>query len=119
MNRGIFPVSLDFMVDDSFGLDHLPGWRGTSWSAAHRHQELELNLMFQGSMTYLFGAETLELSKGQLALFWATTPHRLMSCEEDYRLWLDNPAARQFLALQLTRTVSRNRLARQTRYSRF
>ena len=50
--------------------------------APHRHQELELNLIFSGSMTYLFGGHTLELKKGELALFWATTPHRLISCEE-------------------------------------
>jgi len=81
------------MIDDSFGFDL---YRGdvVPMNTAHRHQELELNLLFQGSMTYLFGAETLTLSKGQLSLFWATTPHRLISCEADTALgWLTIPLA--------------------------
>lgn len=68
------------MIDANFGFDIFR--REVSvMTAAHRHQELELNVLFRGAMTYLFGGKTLELSKGQVALFWATTPHRLVACE--------------------------------------
>ena len=81
------------MVNDSFGFAIYRG-EVAVMDMAHRHQELELNLMFRGSMTYLFGADTLELSKGQLALFWATTPHRLIDCERatDFG-WITLPLA--------------------------
>lgn len=48
----------------------------------HRHNELELNLVLQGSMTYLFGGRSLTVRAGQLMLFWGTLPHHLIACEE-------------------------------------
>jgi len=47
----------------------------------HRHDDLEINLVLEGSLTYLFGAERVVLERGQLALFWAATPHRLIEVD--------------------------------------
>lgn len=75
-------------------------------ATAHRHQELELNLLFQGTMTYLFGGSTLELKRGQVALFWATTPHRLISCEAGAECgWITLPLA-NFLRYSLPEHLS-------------
>ena len=81
------------MVDADFGFDIYRG-EVSVMAAAHRHQELELNLIFEGAMTYLFGGSTFALSKGQVALFWATTPHRLIICEADTNFgWITLPLA--------------------------
>lgn len=78
---------------DVFGLRV---WRGevSRMTEAHRHHELELNLIFSGSMTYLFGGQRLKLEAGQLMLFWGTLPHRLLDCEKGTVCgWLTLPLA--------------------------
>ncbi len=68
---------------------------------AHRHNEVELNFIEQGSLTYLFGGVRMSLQAGQMALFWATVPHQLMRVEERTLLhWITIPFA-TFLQWQL------------------
>lgn len=58
----------------------------------HRHQEVELNLAEQGMVTYLFGGNYIPLQPGQLAVFWAAIPHRLITMETNTTLhWLTIP----------------------------
>lgn len=45
---------------------------------AHRHDDLEVNLVLDGSLDYLFGGSRVSVEAGQIALFWAATPHRLI-----------------------------------------
>lgn len=76
---------------DTFGLRV---WRGevATMSKPHRHHELELNLVFQGSMNYLFGGSNLSVKAGQLLLFWGTLPHRLLESEQHSECgWLTLP----------------------------
>ncbi len=81
------------MINDSFGFDIYRG-EVRVMDAAHRHQELELNLIFKGSMSYLLGGSTLKLVSGQLALFWATMPHRIIACERGTEIaWVTLPIA--------------------------
>jgi AraC family transcriptional regulator, melibiose operon regulatory protein len=93
---------------DTFGLRV---WRGevVMMAEPHRHHELELNLIFNGSMTYLFGGQRLTLKAGQLMLFWGTLPHRLMDCQKGTVCgWLTLPLAtflRYGLPDQLTQRV--------------
>jgi AraC family transcriptional regulator, melibiose operon regulatory protein len=74
---------------------------------AHRHNEVELNFIEQGSLTYLFGGMRTSLQAGQMALFWATVPHQLMLVEERTILhWLTIPFA-TFLRWQLPDMLTR------------
>jgi AraC family transcriptional regulator, melibiose operon regulatory protein len=78
---------------DTFGLRV---WRGEvpRMAESHRHHELELNLIFNGSMTYLFGGQRFTLETGQLMLFWGTLPHRLLACDKGTVCgWLTLPLA--------------------------
>ncbi len=61
-----------------------------SWSGApslmehsHRHNDLELNFVVRGSMSYVFGGQRLVVSAGQLVLFWAAMPHQLIELMPD------------------------------------
>ncbi|HEX6557007.1 MAG TPA: AraC family transcriptional regulator [Ktedonobacteraceae bacterium] len=79
----------------------------------HRHNEVELNFVEQGSITYLFGGTRTSVKAGQMALFWATVPHQIMLAEERTILhWVTIPFA-TFLQWQLpailTRQVSRGK----------
>lgn len=44
----------------------------------HRHDDLELNYVVRGRLDYLFGGTRLSVAEGQIAVFWAATPHRLI-----------------------------------------
>jgi AraC-like DNA-binding protein len=47
----------------------------------HRHDDLELNVVLDGQLEYLFGGERLVVPRGHAALFWAAAPHRLLSSD--------------------------------------
>jgi AraC family transcriptional regulator, melibiose operon regulatory protein len=71
-------------------------WQGevASMAEPHRHHELELNFVLQGSMTYLFNGSSLTVQVGQLLLFWGTLPHRLIDCATATQCgWLTLPLA--------------------------
>jgi AraC family transcriptional regulator, melibiose operon regulatory protein len=91
---------------DEFGLRV---WQGSVVMMAepHRHNELELNLVFAGSMSYLFGGHSLTVRAGQLLLFWGALPHRLIACEEGSVCgWLTLPLA-TFLRFGLPDNLTR------------
>lgn len=44
----------------------------------HRHDDLELNFVLSGALEYLFGGDRVIVESGQVAMFWAATPHRLI-----------------------------------------
>jgi AraC family transcriptional regulator, melibiose operon regulatory protein len=63
--------------------DALFGWWSNQGApalmpSAHRHNELELNFMERGEITYLFPGRRIELQAGQLFFFWSAVPHQLV-----------------------------------------
>ncbi len=66
-------------------------------TSAHRHDDLELNLVTRGSLEYLFGGRSLSVPAGSIAMFWAATPHRLVDSGDDAEApegcWLHVPLA--------------------------
>src|SRR5579875_1625884 len=73
----------------------------------HRHNEVEMNFIEQGAITYLFGGARVTVNAGQIALFWATIPHQLILIEERTVLnWVTVPFA-TFLQWQLPDVLTR------------
>ncbi|MEU7905811.1 helix-turn-helix domain-containing protein [Actinoplanes sp. NPDC049118] len=71
-------------------------WEGAPapMSRAHRHQDIEINVVVEGSMTYLFGGRYLELGPGTTTLFWGAIPHQLVTAAAGaYVRWLTLPMA--------------------------
>ncbi len=59
---------------------------------AHQHDEIEINLLSRGSLTYLRAGELRTLRAGLAAVFWGASPHRLLRCSEDCQMtWLTLP----------------------------
>ncbi len=52
-------------------------------SRPDRHNEIELNLLIAGSLTYLLGGNRTTIEAGQLGLFWAAIPHQIVEIEGD------------------------------------
>lgn len=87
----------------------LRGWRGYPglMSLPHRHDDIELNLVEAGRMTYVFGSRQITLQAGQFVLFWAAAPHQLIAADEGTSLiWLTLPLA-WFLRWQLSEALTR------------
>lgn len=49
---------------------------------ADRHNEIELNLLDSGSLTYLLGGRRVTLRPRRLAVFWAATPHQILASQD-------------------------------------
>ncbi|MFO1001295.1 MAG: AraC family transcriptional regulator [Planctomycetaceae bacterium] len=49
----------------------------------NRHNEIELNLLTEGSLTYLLGGSRTKIRAGRLAVFWAAIPHQIVAFEGD------------------------------------
>lgn len=91
-------------------LEHfgLAVWEGNmqEMRGAHRHVELELNLLTRGAVTYLFGGRRVRLGAGQLLVFWGALPHALTELEPGTRcVWLTLPLP-LFLRFNLPETLS-------------
>ena len=69
-------------------------WQGTPtlMMGAHRHDEIELNLVLGGSLDYLIAGEHLHVPDETLLMFWAARPHQLIGVDESVRVhWLTVP----------------------------
>ncbi|MBZ9934921.1 helix-turn-helix domain-containing protein [Mesorhizobium sp. BR1-1-16] len=81
----------EFLVDP----DHLTPERGSFnvgsinrvrlMRSAHVHSHVEINLIVEGQMTYLFNGRTVTLKRGDLGMFWAAIPHRVIEVEAGTR----------------------------------
>jgi AraC-like DNA-binding protein len=73
----------------------------------HRHNEVELNFLERGSITYLFGKQKIVVSAGQLMVFWAIMPHFILEAVPDTTIhWLTFPPGR-FLQWHLPEAMTR------------
>ncbi|WP_020577609.1 helix-turn-helix domain-containing protein [Actinopolymorpha alba] len=71
-------------------------WQGNGYAmrGAHRHDDIEVNLVDRAPLKYMFGGTPVEVRPGHVGLFWAAMPHRLIDCPENwnsYVCWLHIP----------------------------
>jgi AraC-like DNA-binding protein len=48
-----------------------------------RHNEIEINLLRSGSLTYLLGGRRTTIAVGRLAAFWAAIPHQIVDFDRE------------------------------------
>lgn len=53
-------------------------WTPTVMPRCDRHNEVELNLLEEGSLTYLLSGQKVIIPAGRLAVFWAGIPHQII-----------------------------------------
>ena len=58
---------------------------GRPWlmSAYHRHNDIEINFLERGTMSYLFSRGRCDVPEGAFAVFWAMFPHRVVTVDDD------------------------------------
>lgn len=53
-------------------------WTAAPMRRPDRHNEIELNLLKNGSLSYLFGGRRVTIGHGALVAFWAAIPHQII-----------------------------------------
>jgi AraC-like DNA-binding protein len=53
-------------------------WRPSPMRRPDHHNEIELNLLYSGWVTYLLGGQKVRFEAGHLSLFWAAIPHQII-----------------------------------------
>jgi AraC-like DNA-binding protein len=56
-------------------------WKPALMKRPDRHNEIEINLLLSGSLTYLIGGRRITIRAGQFAVFWAAIPHQIVAAE--------------------------------------
>src|SRR3954470_1630444 len=60
----------------------------------HAHVEIELNLVLDGRMHYLFAGRAVEFPEARWLAYWAALPHRVLRVDGVCRLfWFTVPVA--------------------------
>ncbi|MBU4460561.1 MAG: hypothetical protein KJ579_08340 [Verrucomicrobia bacterium] len=57
-------------------------WTPSRMQRFDRHNEIELNLLDRGSLTYIVGGRRVSIPAGRLAMFWAAIPHRIVAFDD-------------------------------------
>ena len=58
-------------------------WQPTPMPRPDQHNEIEVNYLPSGSVTYLFGGRPLVVKARQFTLFWAAIPHQIVEFETE------------------------------------
>jgi AraC-like DNA-binding protein len=74
-----------------------------------QHNEIELNFLGAGSLTYLLGGHRITVEAGRLAVFWAAIPHQIVAAEGEEPYFVVTLPLGEFLATGLP-TAFVNRL---------
>ena len=56
-------------------------WKPSPMKRPDHHNEIELNLLTSGWVTYVLGGHKVRFEAGQLGLFWAAVPHQVIEFE--------------------------------------
>ncbi|MDM9624936.1 helix-turn-helix domain-containing protein [Rhizobium sp. S152] len=74
-------------------------------TSAHWHDHIEINLLLEGSMTYLFNGRQEYVEAGRLVLFWAAIPHQTISVTPESPLVCIYLPLVDFLAMPIEATA--------------
>lgn len=72
---------------------------------ASRHNEIEVNLLTSGSLTYLLGGRRVTIAAGKLAVFWAAIPHQIVDFDGEEPYFVVTVPLSGFLAAGLDLSV--------------
>jgi AraC-like DNA-binding protein len=75
-------------------------WTPVPMKRADRHNEIELNLLKRGALTYLLGGNTVTIPAGRLAVFWAAIPHQIIAAKDNAEYYVATIPLSWFLQCQ-------------------
>ena len=83
-------------------------WKPARMPRPDRHNEVEINLLTAGSLSYLLGGRRTTVEAKRLAIFWAAIPHQIVEFEGDSPYFVVTVPLSDFLRIGLDQSfVSR------------
>lgn len=82
-------------------------WNPTPMRRPDRHNEVELNFLERGSVTYLFGGHKVRVEPRRLSAFWAAIPHQIVDYAEDTAYFVATLPLAWFLQCRLPENLTR------------
>jgi AraC-like DNA-binding protein len=73
-------------------------WTPSRMPRPDKHNEIELNFLNAGSLTYLLGGHRITVEAGRLAVFWAAIPHQIVGSEGEEPYFVVTLPLGEFLA---------------------
>ena len=69
------------------------------------HNEIQLNILRRGRVTYLLGGRIVKVKRGHLTVFWAAIPHQIIDYQEDTEYFVATLPLAWFLQCRLPDAV--------------
>ena len=76
-------------------------WQASSMERPDHHNEIELNLLTSGSVTYLLGGQKCVAKTGRLSMFWAANPHQIIEFSDNTNYMVATIPLQYFLGWKL------------------
>ncbi len=80
-------------------------WTPAGMPRPDRHNEIEVNLLETGTLTYLFGGHRTTIEAGKLAVFWGAVPHQIVDFDGEEPYFVLTWPLSEFLASGLELNV--------------
>ena len=88
----------------SYGLSCVR-WLPSPMQRPDHHNEIQLNILRRGRVTYLLGGQVLKVKRGHLTVFWAAMPHQIVDYDNDTDYFVATLPLAWFLQCQLPASV--------------
>ena len=76
-------------------------WSPSPMRRPDHHNEIELNMLYSGWVTYLLGGQKVRFQAGSLSAFWAAIPHQIIDYEKNTRYFVATIPLSWFLQCNL------------------
>lgn len=88
----------------SYGLSCVR-WNPSPMQSPDHHNEVQLNILSRGRVTYMIGGLKIKVRPGHLTAFWAAMPHQIIDYEDDTEYYVATLPLAWFLQCQLPDAV--------------
>jgi AraC-like DNA-binding protein len=88
----------------SYGLSCVQ-WNPSPMQRPDHHNEIQLNILRRGRVTYMVGGLKIKVKPGHLTAFWAAIPHQIIDYESDTEYFVATLPLAWFLQCQLPDAV--------------
>jgi hypothetical protein len=88
----------------SYGLSCVR-WNPSPMQRPDHHNEIQLNILRRGRVTYMVGGLKIKVKPGHLTAFWAAIPHQIIDYEPDTEYFVATLPLAWFLQCQLPDAV--------------
>jgi AraC-like DNA-binding protein len=76
-------------------------WNPSPMQRPDHHNEIQLNMLRRGRVSYLIGGRLVKVKPGHLTVFWAAIPHQIIDYEPDTEYFVATLPLAWFLQCQL------------------